>query len=281
MACPKPASTKVCRPCDGLQGGQAGPPPPEDDEPPYPGRKGAYCGPDKASWPWSARPYFFRQYSLGDFDIGRVLMKGEFGTVYLARDYRTRDLVTFKAAYKDKLMEEQVLYLLRKEVEMQGYFDHPNILKLLGFFSDEARIYIVFEYCEHGTLEQYQRTQPGCRLEEPLAAKLTLDVTSALLYLHDFNLMLRDLRPQSILITKDLTAKLADFAFAVYTVGPVKSEPRTTPAFEAPEFFLDLPVSRLADHWQLGCLIYDMLTGDCPFAPQQSSDTRDHISVYP
>jgi serine/threonine protein kinase len=53
------------------------------------------------------------------------------------------------------------------------------------------------------------------------AAKMVLDIASALLYLHDFNLMHRDLRPQSILVNKDLSAKLCDFAFAVYTVGPL------------------------------------------------------------
>jgi aurora kinase A len=164
---------------------------------------------------------------------------------------------------------------------MQGYFEHPNIAKLLGFFADEARIYIVFEYCEYGTLEQYQKTLPGCRIEEKIAAKMVLDVASALLYLHDFNLMHRDLRPQSILVDQKLSAKLCDFAFAIYTFGPLNNEPRTTPAFEAPEFFLDLPVGRLADNWQLGCLIYEMLTGDCPFAAPQSVDPRDHIAVYP
>ncbi len=55
--------------------------------------------------------------------MGRAIIKGEYGTVYLARDYRTRKLVMLKSAYKDKLMEEQVLYLLRKELEMQGYFE--------------------------------------------------------------------------------------------------------------------------------------------------------------
>jgi serine/threonine protein kinase len=40
-------------------------------------------------------------------------------------------------------------------------------------------------------------------------------------------------------------------------------------------------VGRLADNWQLGCLIYEMLTGDCPFAAPQSVDPRDHIAVYP
>jgi serine/threonine protein kinase len=50
---------------------------------------------------------------------------------------------------------------------------------------------------------------------------MVLDVASALLYLHDFNLMHRDLRPQSILVDQKLSAKLCDFAFAIYTFGPL------------------------------------------------------------
>ncbi len=71
-----------------------------------------------------------------------------------------------KKVLKNKNASCVILYYIPRTVFLWFISRHPNIAKLLGFFADEARIYIVFEYCEYGTLEQYQKTLPGCRIEE-------------------------------------------------------------------------------------------------------------------
>lgn len=79
------------------------------------------------------------------------------------------------------------------EIKMQSFFDHPNILKLYGFFDDEENIYLILEYMEEGTLYSQLRKQKTLKHED--ASKKLRDVLEGVKYLHEMNVAHRDIKP--------------------------------------------------------------------------------------
>lgn len=87
-----------------------------------------------------------RQWSLVNFDIGRALGRGKFGNVYLAREKETKFVIALKVLFKKQISEQGIEHQVRREIEIQSHLRHPNILRMYGFFHDEARIYLILEY---------------------------------------------------------------------------------------------------------------------------------------
>jgi aurora kinase A len=87
-----------------------------------------------------------RSWSLINFDIGRPLGRGKFGNVYLAREKETKFVIALKVLFKKQVAEQGIEHQVRREIEIQSHLRHPNILRMYGFFHDEARIYLILEY---------------------------------------------------------------------------------------------------------------------------------------
>lgn len=76
---------------------------------------------------------------------------------------------------------------------MQLHFNHPNILKLYGFFSDDEHIYLILEYMEDGTL--YSHLKKHRVLTQSSASQKLRDVLSGIIYIHERKIAHRDLKP--------------------------------------------------------------------------------------
>lgn len=86
-------------------------------------------------------------------------------------------------------MEEQLLM----EIKMQLYFNHPNILKLYGFFNDKDNIYLILEYMEEGTL--YSQLRKKKTLTQQEASRKLRDILDGVKHLHSQNIAHRDIKP--------------------------------------------------------------------------------------
>lgn len=87
-----------------------------------------------------------KPWSLVNFDIGRPLGRGKFGNVYLAREKETKFVIALKVLFKKQIADQGIEHQVRREIEIQSHLRHPNILRMYGFFHDEARIYLILEY---------------------------------------------------------------------------------------------------------------------------------------
>lgn len=87
-----------------------------------------------------------KKWSLINFDIGRPLGRGKFGNVYLAREKDTKFVIALKVLFKKQIADQGIEHQVRREIEIQSHLRHPNILRMYGFFHDEARIYLILEY---------------------------------------------------------------------------------------------------------------------------------------
>lgn len=91
-----------------------------------------------------------KTWTLQDFDIGIPLGKGKFGNVYLAREKKSKYIIALKVLFKDAILNLNNEHQVRREIEIQTHLRHPNILRMYGYFHDEARVYLILEYAPGG-----------------------------------------------------------------------------------------------------------------------------------
>ncbi|KAL7671830.1 hypothetical protein ACOME3_006732 [Neoechinorhynchus agilis] len=119
-----------------------------------------------------------RNWVIEDFEIGRPIGKGKFGRVYLARTKVGHLIVALKILFKSELLKGQVTRQLEREIEIQSHLKHPNILKMLGWFHDERRIYLILEYAEKGELYKILKAQK--RMDDVFTSRCIYQVAQAL-----------------------------------------------------------------------------------------------------
>lgn len=123
-------------------------------------------------------------------------------------------------------------------------------------------------FFQYGDL--YETIRKNGRIEEPDAAIITLQVASALNYLHERNVVHRDVKPENLLLVDKFSVKLCDFGLACHILGPLYRI-CGTPTYCAPEVLRETGYSTRCDIWSLGVVLYVMLVGYAPFrAPDQT-----------
>lgn len=139
---------------------------------------------------------------------------------------------------------------------------HANIVAFFECFEEWDVMNLIFEYCPNGTLEEALE-KSDYRPTEALAAPFCRQVCSALAFLHECNILHRDVKPANLLFADDSILKLADFGSAHCGSEPV-TIPQGTPSFFAPEVVM-LPrgkgYSFPFDAWAMGVTLYMMLFG--------------------
>ena len=168
------------------------------------------------------------------------------------------------------------LRLIRTEIDIMKHSKHPNIVSFINHFENSDYIFIVMELLNEGSLEKYL-VKTAFRIKEKIAASICYQIADALLYLHKYGVIHRDLKPDNILICqkKDLLnedyiqIKLMDFGLSKIQGNSEKAnEGYGTLAYLSPEVLLKLPYDDKVDIWSLGVIIYYILSGEIPFMPK-------------
>ncbi|CAG8663055.1 24286_t:CDS:2 [Gigaspora margarita] len=179
---------------------------------------------------------------MNDFEIVRQIGKGKYGHVYLAIYKASGYIVALKILLKQELQHEKLLKQLKREVEIQGNLDHPNILKLYGSFQDDNHIVMILEFAQYGTLYDFlKRSQ---RITEGRSARYIAQIVRALQFIHQKHIIHRDIKPENLLVGRNVCGTLD---------------------YLAPEMVRRLPYNENVDVWALGILCYELLVGVPPF----------------
>ncbi|XP_055677690.1 aurora kinase C [Lutzomyia longipalpis] len=217
-------------------------------------------------------------WSLSNFDIGRLLGRGKFGNVYIAREKETKYVVALKVLFKKQIQDSGVEHQVRREIEIQSHLRHSNILRMYGYFHDDARIYLILEYAPKGTLFAAQKAQPNKRFDEPQTAVYIKSLASALIYLHEKNVIHRDIKPENLLLGYKGELKIADFGWSVHEMNSMRTTLCGTLDYLPPEMIQGKPHTKTVDLWNLGVLCYELLCGEAPFMAEGYADTYRKIS---
>ena len=204
--------------------------------------------------------------SFGPYRVVRELGRGGMGAVYLADrvDGEFEQRVAIKVLPTPVSSEER-LRRFERERSLLARLTHPNIARLLGGGrTPEGNPYLVMEYVEGLPLDRYCEERQA-DLDE--RARLVLAVTDAVEFAHRNLIVHRDLKPSNIIVDREGVVKLLDFGIALPLTeapedGLTKELGRPmTPAYASPEQFRGEDMTTVSDVYQLGLILYELLTG--------------------
>jgi serine/threonine-protein kinase len=203
----------------------------------------------------------------GRYTIERELGRGGWATVYLAHDAKHDRPVALKVLRSDLAAALGPGRFLR-EITIAGRLTHPHVRPLYDSGEADGALYYVMPYIEGETLRQ--RLQREQQLPLADAVGIARQVADALAFAHAHNVIHRDIKPENILLEGD-QAYLADFgiARAILAAGAdTLSQPGLavgTPTYMSPEQAGGAPhLDARSDQYSLGCVVYEMLTGEPP-----------------
>ncbi|KAL0314252.1 UNVERIFIED_CONTAM: Mitogen-activated protein kinase kinase kinase [Sesamum angustifolium] len=154
---------------------------------------------------------------------------------------------------------KQHIIQLEQEIALLSQFEHENIVQYYGTKKDQSHLYIFLELVKGSLLSLYQKYN----LRDSQVSAYTRQILHGLKYLHDRNVLHRDIKCANILVDTNGSVKLADFGLAKATkLNDVKSCKGTAlwMAPEEPRLWL------AADIWSLGCTVLEMLTRRFPYS---------------
>ena len=226
----------------------------------------------------------------GRYRIDRELGAGGMATVYLAHDVRHDREVALKV-----LTPDLALSLGRdrfaREIRLAARLTHPHILPLYDSGEAGGFLYFVMPVMRGQTLRDRLRQERTLRVDE--AVRIASEVADALDYAHRHDIVHRDIKPENILLHEG-HAVVADFgigkALAAAADPESASAPTSvftqvgvtvgTPAYMSPEQASGDMVDGRSDLFALGCVMYEMLTGEVAFAGPSASATMARRFVY-
>jgi serine/threonine-protein kinase len=216
---------------------------------------------------------------IGAYRLVREVGRGGMSRVYLAEraDGQFEQRVALKVL-RPGLDSDLDLERFRAERQILASLNHPHIARLLdGGVSDDGLPYLVMEYVEGEPLDRYCAAR---KLTTRQRLDVFLTVVEATQYAHRNLVVHRDLKPSNILVTNDGVVKLLDFGLAklLGPAYPAAAAPATrtghrwmTPEYAAPEQIRGESVTTLTDVYQLGTVLYELLSGRLPFGAGVSS----------
>jgi eukaryotic-like serine/threonine-protein kinase len=201
------------------------------------------------------------------YHIERELGAGGMATVYLARDLRHERQVAIKVV-RPELAAVIGAERFVREIKTIAHLQHPHILGLIDSGEIDGTAYYVMPYVEGESLRA--RLQREKQLPLADAVRLVTEVAAALDYAHRHGVIHRDIKPENILL-HDGSALVADFgiALAASSAGTRMTETGMslgTPQYMSPEQAMgEREITAASDIYALGCVTYEMLSGDPPF----------------
>lgn len=218
----------------------------------------------------------------GNWIKGTLIGQGSFGSVYLALHGITGELMAVKqvempetSAGPVDAKKKSMIEALRREISLLNDLKHPNIVQYLGSGSTDQYLNIFLEYVPGGSVAA-MLAQYGC-FKEAMIKNFVRQILSGLAYLHNKDIIHRDIKGANVLVDNKGGIKISDFGISkrVEASSLLKPDHNVKTAHRvslqgsvfwmAPEVVKQTSYTKKADIWSLGCLIVEMFTGQHPF----------------
>ncbi|KAF8550286.1 Pkinase-domain-containing protein [Imleria badia] len=208
---------------------------------------------------------------------GALIGAGSFGKVYLGMDavngllmaVKQVELPTGSAPNEER--KKSMLSALEREIDLLKDLSHPNIVQYLYSSVDDDYLNIFLEYVPGGSVTALLRNYGA--FEEPLVKNFVRQILQGLNYLHERDIIHRDIKGANILVDNKGGIKISDFGISKKVDGNLLTGKRMNrPSLQgsvfwmAPEVVQQKTHTSAADIWSVGCLVVEMLTGEHPWA---------------
>jgi Tol biopolymer transport system component len=214
--------------------------------------------------------------TLRDYRILEPLGSGGMGEVYKARDTRLDRLVAIKILRQDLAASSDRKHRFLQEAKAASALNHPNIVTVYDIFEHEGTDCLVMEYVPGKTLLKLI-PKGGMPLKDAL--RISAQVADGLSSAHRAGLVHRDIKPSNLIVPENGPLRILDFGLAKMPEAPPAADESTrtfsplteegvvlgTALYMSPEQAQGKPVDFRSDIFSFGSVLYEMLTGRCPF----------------
>jgi serine/threonine protein kinase len=202
------------------------------------------------------------------YELEELVGTGGMSSVYRAHDRLLERHVAIKVLHEQFTADGDYVERFRREARAVAQLSHPNIVTVIDRGEHDDRQFIVFEYVDGENLKALVNREGP--LPEREAIELALQIARALGFAHAEGLVHRDVKPQNVLLNDGGQAKVTDFGIArsldvkggLTQTGTVMG----TSDYIAPEQARGSRVDAQSDVYSLGAVLYELLTGEVPFA---------------
>ena len=212
------------------------------------------------------------------YSQGKFLGKGGFAKCYEFTDLQSNKILAAKIVLKSSLVNKpSAKEKLLSEIHIHRGLNHTNIVKCEHCFEDKHNVYILLELCSNQALSDILKRR--IRLTEIEVRCYLIQIISGLKYLHEKNIIHRDLKLANLFITDQMELKIGDFGLAakITEKDQLRKSLCGTPNYIAPEIVERRGHSYPVDIWSLGIICYTLLVGKPPFETPNIKDTINRI----
>jgi eukaryotic-like serine/threonine-protein kinase len=239
---------------------------------------------------------------LAHYQVLTEIGRGGMGRVYLAQDTRLGRRVALKLLSRHSTHDPERVRRFQQEARAASALNHPNILTIHEIGEHKGVQYLATEYVEGRTLRSL--VERG-RFKLSVATEVAIQVASALEVAHRANIVHRDIKPENLMLRPDGYIKVLDFGVAKLlentegdtgpaarrgTSGEVRESAANfetkpgvvvgTASYMSPEQARGLRIDRRTDIFSLGIVLYELVTGQCPFKGPTQSDVLASLLAH-
>jgi tRNA A-37 threonylcarbamoyl transferase component Bud32 len=215
--------------------------------------------------------------------VEAVIGHGDMGIVYRAEELALQRQVALKLILSEYAEEERFRERFRRESRIAAAIDHQNVIPIFDAGDEDSVLYIMMRLVEGTDLRTLIANEGG--LAPLRAARIVRQVGAALDAAHARGMLHRDVKPSNVLLARRDHVYLTDFGLAK-PADAVRELTRqgtvvARAEYVAPEQILGRRVDARADVYALGCLLFETLTGEPPFAAGESAGPLAHLDLPP
>ncbi|HLZ60938.1 MAG TPA: serine/threonine-protein kinase [Ktedonosporobacter sp.] len=218
---------------------------------------------------------------FGIYHLRRLLGRKDCTEVYLGEHLHQHTQVAIKLLYGRREQDEATKFLIQAGTLTE--LRHSHIVSVLDYGIEDDVSFLVMDYAPHGSLRE--RHPKRTRLPLDMVLHYARQIADALYYVHQRNLVHRDVKPHNMLLAADDRVMLSDFGIAVVShslasIHPELSDFEGTVPYAAPEQLQGKP-RRSSDQYALGIVVYEWLTSDWPFSGSFDEVAHHHLFTPP
>ena len=213
-----------------------------------------------------------------DFDPLYLIGTGSLGKVILVRYKKNKNIYAMKELSKSKIKINKQEENSKSERDLMIELTSPFIVNIKFAFQDETKLYIVSEFLQGGDMF-YHMHHSTINFTENTVKFYIIELILAIEFFHENNVIYRDLKPENILMNSEGHIKISDFGLSKKLENQ-KDKAYTlcgTLQYLAPEILKNKGYDKSVDWWSLGCIYYEMLTGNLPF---KTNGNKINLDVF-
>ena len=216
---------------------------------------------------------------LGNYRLTQLLGLGGFAEVYLGKHIHLETEAAIKLLHTYLVGKDKEAFL--QEARTIARLVHPNIVRVFDFGIENEAPFLVMDYAPNGTLRSQH--PKGVELPLPTIIGYVRQIANALQYAHDEHFIHCDIKPENLLVGRQQEILLSDFGIALIAQTSRSQSMQNvagTASYMAPEQFQGKPCAA-SDQYALAIMVYEWLTGRCPFHGAFAAIAGQHLLAPP